>query len=268
MRPGHEHVLAHRRARQLRAHALVGERRREHVVGASRPPARSRAPAPCRSPAPAARRVACASAAGSRRGHAGRGRRRSACPRTSHSSLATCGTNGARSSRIVSIASRSVAGCAGLRRRRRRRDQLHHRRDRGVEVQALDRRRRSRAGSCGGSGGAASRSASVPRRRRRVPGAASRGATRVHEPPEPAEEAAHPLDALIAPVEIALGRRREQAEEPRGVRPVALDERVGVDDVALRLAHLGAVLDDHPLGQQAAERLVERRGSRDRAAPW
>ena len=52
-------------------------------------------------------------------------------------------------------------------------------------------------------------------------------------------------------------RRGEEAEEARRVRSVALDQRIGIDDVALRLAHLGAVLDDHALGQQAAERLAE-----------
>src|SRR5206468_3457117 len=60
-----------------------------------------------------------------------------------------------------------------------------------------------------------------------------------------------------APVEVLLGRRLEEAEEARRVGSVAFDQVVGVDHVALRLAHLGAVLDDHTLREEVAERLVE-----------
>ena len=94
--------------------------------------------------------------------------------------------------------------------------------------------------------------------RRRASRGRQAGSDAVDEPPDAAEEAAHPLDPLIAPVEVALGRRREQAEEARRVGAVAPDEVVGVDHVPLRLAHLRAVLDHHPLGEQPAERLVER----------
>src|SRR5262249_60876650 len=90
---------------------------------------------------------------------------------------------------------------------------------------------------------------------------------RVHQAPEAMEEAAHPLDALIAPLEIALGRRGEEAEEARRVGTVALDQIVGVDHVALRLAHLGVVLDDHPLGEEVLERLAQRAIEKHTAIP-
>ena len=84
-------------------------------------------------------------------------------------------------------------------------------------------------------------------------------ATTSDDAPQAMQEARRPLDALIAPVEVALGWRREDTEEARRVGAVALDEIVGLDRVALRLAHLGAVLDHHPLREQVHERLVERR---------
>src|SRR5262249_59522751 len=96
--------------------------------------------------------------------------------------------------------------------------------------------------------------------RRRQPGADA-----LHESPDASEEPAHPLDALITPVEIALGRGGEEAEQAHGVGTVPFDHRIRVDDVALRLAHLVAVLDRQSLGEQVAERLVEREETK--AAP-
>ena len=80
----------------------------------------------------------------------------------------------------------------------------------------------------------------------------------VHEPPETMQETAHAFDAGVAPIEIALGGRGEQTEEPRRVGAVPRDQVVGLDDVAARFAHRGAVLDDHALGEEVAEGLVER----------
>ena len=118
----------------------------------SRPPPRSPAPAPCRSPAPPARPSSRASAAASATGHAASRRARSSRPTTSHSSLATCGTNGASSSRIVVRPPRAAsAGCAvsparvGVAVTSSITAAIA-----GVEVLALDRRPRSRARSSGG----------------------------------------------------------------------------------------------------------------------
>ena len=76
------------------------------------------------------------------------------------------------------------------------------------------------------------------------------------EAPHPVEEAVRSLDALVTPVQVLLGRGREQGEQTRGIRAVALDQLVRVHHVVLGLGHLGAVLDDHALGQQVAEGLV------------
>ena len=46
------------------------------------------------------------------------------------------------------------------------------------------------------------------------------------------------LDALVAPLEVALDRRGKHAEEPHRVGPVTLDQVVRIDDVLLRLRHL------------------------------
>ena len=83
------------------------------------------------------------------------------------------------------------------------------------------------------------------------------GEVPLDEPPDAVEEARRPFHAVVVPVEVLLGRRREEREEPRGVGPEAPDEVVGVHHVALRLRHLGAVLDDHPLREQGRERLVD-----------
>ena len=163
-----------------------------------------------------------------RRVGAGPRRRRpapSAWPVASHSSLATCGTNGASSSsdRVDRLAQRRR-----MRRVRRRRamrgHQLHHRRDRGVEVQPLDRRRRVTRRIVWWVSAVQLAVAPAASRDGGVPAGARRGAQRrARAARARSEEAAHALDALIAPVEVALGRRREQTEEPRRVGAVALD---------------------------------------------
>ncbi len=75
--------------------------------------------------------------------------------------------------------------------------------------------------------------------------------------PDAAEEAIGALDALVAPLEVAVDRRREEDEEARGVGAVLRDDLLRRDDVALRLRHLRAVLEDHALREQVRERLVE-----------
>ena len=63
------------------------------------------------------------------------------------------------------------------------------------------------------------------------------------------------LNAFVAPVQVLLRRGGEQAEKAGRVRAEAVDEIVGVHDVALRLAHLRAVLYHHALGEEVFERL-------------
>ena len=71
------------------------------------------------------------------------------------------------------------------------------------------------------------------------------------------EEAVHALDPGVGPVGVLVGRADEQDVAARGVGPEAVDERPGVDDVALRLGHLRAVLGDHPLREEPRERLLD-----------
>ena len=81
---------------------------------------------------------------------------------------------------------------------------------------------------------------------------------RVDEAPDPVEEPGGALDSAVVPVQILLGRRREEGEQAGGVGPVAPDQLVRVDHIALRLRHLRAVLDDHALRQERGEGLVRR----------
>jgi hypothetical protein len=46
------------------------------------------------------------------------------------------------------------------------------------------------------------------------------------------EEAVGPLHPAVVPLQLLLGRRGEEDEEPRRVGPVLLDDGVGVDGVA------------------------------------
>ena len=66
-----------------------------------------------------------------------------------------------------------------------------------------------------------------------------------------------PSTPVVLPLLVLLGRAHEEDVEPQRVGAVALDELVGRDDVALRLRHLRAVAVDHPLVEQARERLAE-----------
>ena len=61
------------------------------------------------------------------------------------------------------------------------------------------------------------------------------------------------LYAPLRPVQIVLGRRGEEDEEPDRVRAVLFHDLRRVHDVAQGLGHLGAVLDHHALGQQVDE---------------
>ena len=82
--------------------------------------------------------------------------------------------------------------------------------------------------------------------------------------PHRREHAAEPLVHARAPIRIArdqlpvdvvFERAREQHREPHAVGSPPLDERHGLDDVALRLGHRRASVDHLPLVHQARERL-------------
>ena len=51
-------------------------------------------------------------------------------------------------------------------------------------------------------------------------------------------------------------RRGEEREQTRGIGAVNVGHVIGVDDVAFRLRHLGAIRDHHALREQLAHRLV------------
>ena len=77
-----------------------------------------------------------------------------------------------------------------------------------------------------------------------------------HEPIHAPQESLNAFHARILPVEIAVGRRGEQAVQARRVGAVARDHLIGRDDVAQALRHFRAVLDDHALREQALDRFV------------
>ena len=99
----------------------------------------------------------------------------------------------------------------------------------------------------------------VPSRRMRPAETACglRSAPSRRQPPQTAQEPVHALHALVRPVGVLVGRADEEDVAARGVRAVALHDRRGRDDVAAGLAHLRAVLRDHPLREQRPEGLLE-----------
>ena len=72
--------------------------------------------------------------------------------------------------------------------------------------------------------------------------------------PEALQEAITSLHTLVGPLERLLRRRREHHEQAHRVGAVLADQFLRVDDVALVLRHLGAVLEHHALRQQVGER--------------
>ena len=138
-------------------------------------------------------------------------------------------------------------------------DQLHDRRDRGVEREParhvvgdlVDRPVRlahqlevvalgaPSSGPSAGPGSPTSSATSIPSRHSRD------------------QEAVHALDALVGPVGVLVGRPDEEDVAARGVGAVLLDVADGRDHVALRLGHLRPVARDHPLREQPRERLLD-----------
>ncbi len=79
----------------------------------------------------------------------------------------------------------------------------------------------------------------------------------IDDAPHAEEEAEAALESGVAPLDFLFGRCDEHHVQSQRVGAVLLQHVVGIDDVALRLRHDGAVLQHHPLRQQALERLVE-----------
>ena len=77
------------------------------------------------------------------------------------------------------------------------------------------------------------------------------------EAPQTAEKPGGALDSFVLPVHVLLGRSHEEDVEADGVGAVAVDVVVRGDHVPLRLRHFRAQVADHPLVEQARERLPE-----------
>jgi hypothetical protein len=75
--------------------------------------------------------------------------------------------------------------------------------------------------------------------------------------PDPVEQPRGALDPGVVPLHVLLGGAHVEDVEPHGVGPVALEHRLGGDDVPPRLGHLRAEVVDHPLVEEAQERLPE-----------
>ena len=77
-----------------------------------------------------------------------------------------------------------------------------------------------------------------------------------HETIDTAQKADRTLGASLGPVHLFFGWGGEQLEQAARIRAVTLDHLVRTHDVALGLRHFRAVLDHHPLREQALYRLV------------
>ena len=79
----------------------------------------------------------------------------------------------------------------------------------------------------------------------------------VHRAPDAIQEAAHAGDAAVAVIAAFLVGAEEHEVRAKAVGAPAVDEVVRVHHVALRLRHLRAVANDHAVGSEARERLLE-----------
>ena len=125
-------------------------------------------------------------------------------------------------------------------------DELHHRGDRRVELEAAQ----SMSSETFGDRPVrlARTSVAVGRRVDRAAGRDCSCASRQSR----SRSRADALDARRRSTPCPLGRPHEEDVEAHGVGAVALDRLVGRDDVALRLRHLRAAAVDHPLVNRRA----------------
>ena len=79
----------------------------------------------------------------------------------------------------------------------------------------------------------------------------------VHRTPDALQESAHTGDATVAVVSTFFVGTEEHEIGAEAVSTPALDQFIGVDDIALRLGHLGAFADDHSVRAEARERFLE-----------
>ena len=152
---------------------------------------------------------------------------------------------------------RSRRNCAGRDRRVCRGQfirQLHNRGDRSIEVPAAAEVLRdltdrlvqfAQQGSCS-------------RRCFRSCGDRTAGQLRMphNKAIDPRQEAAYARDAIFLPIQIAIRRRSKQCIHARCIGAIARDHLVRRHHIALRLRHLRAVLDHHPLRKETCRRLV------------
>ncbi len=133
--------------------------------------------------------------------------------------------------------------------------QLHDRADCGIEMEALDVERDLAYGQMNLTQQVAVRlrviaqrlSMAAPRTDRNLP---------FKQSPNAVQEAVHPLYATVAPFGVFVGRAYEQYEQPGGVRTITLYHIVYRHNVAFALGHLRATQRNHPLCEQAQERLL------------
>ena len=71
------------------------------------------------------------------------------------------------------------------------------------------------------------------------------------------QEPGRPGHPLVAPLQVLLRRGRKQQEQAGGVGAVFGNHVFRVHHVALGFGHLGPVFQDHALGEEALERLVD-----------
>ena len=79
----------------------------------------------------------------------------------------------------------------------------------------------------------------------------------MHDPPQPTQEARDPLDALLGPVHVLVGRPDEQDVQPHRIGAVHVGQLVGRGHVPARLRHLRPALPHPALVEQPRERLAE-----------
>ena len=79
----------------------------------------------------------------------------------------------------------------------------------------------------------------------------------IDESPDAHEKPEASFEAAVAPFDLLFRRRDEHHIEPQRIGAVLRQHFIGIDDVALRFRHDGAVFEHHPLREQAPERLLE-----------
>ena len=160
-------------------------------------------------------------------------------PSRPHSSSATCGAYGWISETAVSVANRAAgsSGCRWISLTSSITAAIgvwnENRRSMSSVTFAIVRATCVPAAPSPGSPDAASACSWAMRQRR------------FEEPPDP-------FEPVVLPIHVLVGRAHEERVHPHRVGAVAVGVLERVDDVALRLRHLGAARADHPLVEEPA----------------